>query len=424
MTEIGKTMEEEIQTMTSRERVRAVLNHEIPDKMPIDFCAHRSSGIGAHGYNNLKRHLGYSEETTKVYDLMQQLAVPEDFLIERFGGDILQVMLLKPSFGIREDKWKKVTLPSGDVSLVPEDFNPVINQDGDYEILDETGKCVAKRPKEGIYYDNVDFFLEGVESIEELNEKMRLPEITEEELDFIENQAKYLYENTDKALLCHVGCAVFEAGQQQFGYEDFYYNLAAEPELLHYWAEKLTDAYLVILDKMLGRIGKYIDVALFGGDDLGTQISLQLSPDMYREMIKPYQKKLYQFVHRNYPEVKVGLHSCGAIKDIIPDLIDAGVDVLNPVQISAAGMEPEELKEKFGKDIVFWGGGADMQGYVNKCESPEDVYHHVYRLLEIFAPGGNYIFAPVHNILDNISPEKIIAIYQAAKDYREQNPYT
>lgn len=403
--------------MTSRERVRAVLNHKKPDRMPIDFCSHRSSGMGAHAYNKLKKHLGYSEETTKVYDLMQQLAFPEPFMVERFGGDVLQVMQLKPAFGIRADRWKSSPLPSGEASLVPWEFNPVQNKAGDYEIYNEQGICIARRPKEGIYYDNVNFFLEGVETLEELKEKMVLPVITDEELDFLEVQAKELYENTDKALLCHMGCAVFEEGQQEFGYEDFYYNLAAEKELIHYWAEKLTDAYCVMLDRILGRIGKYIDVALFGGDDLGTQIAPQISVSMYREMIKPYHKKLYQFVRNNYPEVKVGLHSCGAIKDLLPDLIDAGVQVLNPVQISATGMDPAELKEKFGRDLVFWGGGADMQGFVNSAKNPEEVYEHVYRLLEIFAADGGYVFAPVHNILDNISPEKIMAIYQAAMDY-------
>lgn len=288
--------------MNSRERIQAVLNHQMPDMLPIDFGAHRSSGMGAGSYNRLKRHLGYSEETTKLYDLMQHLAYPEPMMVERFGGDVVQIMQLQPAFG----------------------------------------------------------------------------------------------------------------------FENFYYNIAAEPELVHYWAEKLTDGYCVILDKVLNRIGKYLDIAMFGGDDLGTQISTQISPEMYREMIKPYHTKIYRFVRKKNPDVKVGLHSCGAIKSFIPDLIEAGVQVLNPIQISAEGMDPAELKERFGKDLVFWGGGADMQGFVNSTENPEEVYRHVRKLLDIFAPGGNYIFAPVHNILDNVAPEKVIAIYQAALDYRKE----
>lgn len=407
--------------MTSRERVRAVLNHQMPDQLVIDFSSQRSTGMGVEAYNKLKKYLGYSEETTKVYDLMQQLAIPEPFMVDRFGGDILQVRQLKPAFGIRTDSWRCEKLPFGDLSMVPRDFHPVINANGDYEIHDENGTCLARRPAEGIYYDNTNYFLEGVETMEELQEKMILPEITEEELDFLETQAKELYYNTDKALICHMGCAVFEAGQQQFGFEDFYYNLAAEKELVHYWADKMTDAYCIMLDKILGRIGEYIEIALFGGDDLGTQESSQMSPAMYREMIKPYHTKIYQFVQKNYPSVKVGMHSCGAIKELIPDLIEAGVQVLNPIQISAKGMDPAELKERFGKDLVFWGGGADMQGFVNSAKTPEEVYDHVRKLLDVFAPGGNYIFAQVHNILDNVAPEKVVAIFQAALDYRKEH---
>ncbi len=209
-------------------------------------------------------------------------------------------------------------------------------------------------------------------------------------------------------------------GSTVAGFEDFYYNLAAEKEMIHYWAGALTDAYCVMLDRILDRIGKYIDIALFGGDDLGTQQSTQLSVDMYREMIKPYHKKIYQFVHKKNPSVKVGLHCCGAIRTLMPELIDAGVQVLNPIQISAKNMNPRELKEEFGKDLVFWGGGADMQGFVNATSDPKAIYNHVRELIDIFAPGGNFIFAPVHNILDNVAPEKVLAIFQAALDYREE----
>lgn len=407
--------------MTSRERVRAVLNHQKPDTLPIDFGSHRSSGMGAMAYNRLKEYLGYSTETTKLYDLMQQLAFPERFMVDRFGGDILQIMQLKPAYGVKCDTWKCGELPCGDKVLVPRDFNPVVNAQGDYELYNAQGVCIAKRPKTGIYYDNMNYFLKDVETLDELKEKMILPTVSDEELDFLEVQAKELYYNTDKALLCHVGCAVYEEGQQEFGFENFYYNLAAEKEMIHYWADKLTDAYCVMLDRILGRIGKYLDIAMFGGDDLGTQQSTQMSVEMYREMIKPYQKKVYQFVQKNYPNVKVGLHCCGAIKSLIPDLIDAGVQVLNPIQISAKGMDPQELKERFGKDLVFLGGGADMQGFVNHTDDTQAIYEHVRKLLDIFAPEGNYIFSQVHNILDNVSPEKVIAIYQAALDYRKEH---
>ena len=405
--------------MTSRERIQAVLNHEPTDCLPIDFGCHRSSGMGIGAYNRLKEYLGYSKETTKLYDLMQQLAKPEAFMVDRFGGDILQVYQLKPSFNVKIYRWKCGRFPNGDLSMLPYDFNPVINMDGDYEIWDG-GKCIAKRPKTGLYYENTDYFLEGTETLSELKEKMVIPTISEEELDFLEVQAKEIYYNTDKAILTPVGCGIYEGAQQQFGFEDFFYNLAAEKELMHYWASATTDAYCEIMDKILSRIGKYVDIVMFGGDDLGTQQGLQISVDMYREMIKPYHTKLYQFVRKNHPEVKVGLHSCGAIKELIPDLIDTGIQVLNPVQISAKGMDPVELKERFGKDLVFMGGGADMQIFVNDTEDLDAIYRHVRGLIDVFADGGGYIFSQVHNILDNVSPEKVLTIYQAALDYRKE----
>lgn len=406
--------------MTSRERIRAAMNHQPTDMLPIDFGAHRSSGIAAIAYNRLKKYLGYAQETTKLYDLMQQLAIPEPHIVERFGGDVYQVLQLYPAFGVKIDRWKCGHLTDGSPCMEPRDFNPVRNEAGYDEIVLPNVGCVARRPPNGLYFDSARYYLNGVESIEELKEKMVLPEVTDEELDFLEVQAKELYYNTDKALLLHVGGAVFEQGQQDFGFEDFYYNLAAEPEMVHYWAERLTDAYCVMLDRILDRVGDYIDLAWFGGDDLGTQIGTQLSVDMYRRMIKPYHEKIYQFVHKKTPDVKVGLHCCGAIKDLIPDLIEAGVDVLNPIQIAARGMDPKELKSTFGKDIVFWGGGADMQGFVNATDDVKAIYKHVREQIEIFAQDSGFVFNQVHNILADVPPEKVIAIYQAALDFRKE----
>ncbi len=406
--------------MTSRERVRATLNHTEPDMLAIDFAGHRSSGISAVAYNRLKEKLGYHAQTTKVYDLMQQLAWPEPFVVDRFGGDVFQVLGLRPSYGIKADRWKTSTLPDGSSCLVPYDFNPVQNAKGDYDIIDpKTGICCARRPKDGLYYDSVRFYLSEVDSIEELDRLMVLPEVTDEDLAYLEAQAIEQYYNTDKALLLHVGGSIFEQGQQDFGYENFFYNLAGEPELIHHWAQKLVEANLTCLKRTLDRVGKYIDVVLFGGDDMGTQLDMQISLSMYREMIKPYQSALYQFVRKNYPNVKVGLHSCGAIYKLIPDLIEAGVQVLNPIQISAKGMDPVQLKKEFGKDIVFWGGGADMQQLVTATDSLPEIYNHCRKMIDIFAPGGGFVFTQVHNILADISPEKVMTIYQAALDARK-----
>lgn len=406
--------------MTSRERIRAAMNHQEPDMLPIDFAGHRSSGISAIAYNKLKEKLGYHPETTKVYDIMQQLAWPEPFMIDRFGGDVVQVLGLKPSFGVKVDRWKSGFLPDGSVCQYPYDFNPVINANGESELFDpETGTLLARMPANGLYYDSVRYYLNGAETIEDLERIMIEPSVSDEALDFLEINAKEMYYNTDKALLVHVDGSVYERGQQDFGYEQFFYLLAAEPEVVCRWGEKLAEANIVCLKRILDRIGKYVDIVMFGGDDLGTQRGLPISLNMYREMIKPVQKKMYRFVRDNYPDVKVGLHSCGSIIEVLPDLIDAGVQVLNPVQISAANMDPATLKREFGKDLTFWGGGADMQQFIASTDSLKEIYDHCRRMIDIFAPGGGYVFTQVHNILTDVSPEKVMTIYQAALDARK-----
>lgn len=406
--------------MTSRERIRAVLNHQMPDMLPIDFGAHRSSGISAIAYNKLKAKLGMDQSTTKLYDIMQQLAMPEEAVLNHFGADVAQIYQLNPAFDACLDSWKPGTLQDGSPCLVPENLNPVPNAGGGLDIFNKQGVLVARQPQGGLYYDNMNHFLQDVEDIDELKKLMVKPSITEAELDFLEKQAKDLYENSGRATLLHVGGAVFEEGQQEFGYETFFYLLAAEPEVIHCWAENLTEGYIEVLDKILDRIGPYLDIAWFGGDDLGTQIAPQISLKMYREMIKPYHTQLYRFVKKKSPNTAVALHSCGAISPLIPDLIDAGIDILNPIQISAKDMDPATLKREFGKNLVFWGGGADMQGFVWHNDDPKEIYNHSRHLIETFAPEGNFVFTQIHNILADVAPEKVLAIYQAALDYRKE----
>jgi uroporphyrinogen decarboxylase len=401
--------------MTSRERIIEAISHREPDVLPVDFGGMRSTGISARAYKNLKDYLGIKEGTVKLYDVFQQLAEPEMEVLNLLGGDVVQLHRLAPAFDIKIDRWKQVRLYDEFVATVPEDYSPVPNENGDLEIRDK-GTVIARMPKGGFYFDQVIHPYEKVETYQDID-NIAIPEITDEELAFLEKEARKLYEQTDKAILAAFGGNIFEAGQINWGYEKFYVDLAINKDLVHYWLNKLTDAYLRDLDKYLKAVGKYINVIQFG-DDLGTQQAPQISTDMYREMIKPYHQRQYEFVRNNYPHIKVFLHSCGAIYDLIPDLIDAGVEILNPVQISAKGMDPLRLKKEFGNDLVFWGGGADMQGLVN-FGSIDQIKQHTRELIEIFSPGGGYVFNQVHNIQSNITPEKIMAIYKTALSFRK-----
>lgn len=403
--------------MNSRERIIETLNHSEPDMLAIDFGAMRSTGISAIAYNTLKEYLGIQGGVTKLYDVFQQLAEPEMEIVNRFGGDVVQLHRHAPSFGIINDSWKPGKLPDGSDCLVPARYNPIMNAKGDLEILD--GDIVfAKMPKGGLYFDQIYHPYENVETFDDID-KIPISEISDDELKYLETEAKRLYENTDKAILGAFGGNILEAGQICWGYEKFFIDLAINPNLVHYWLSKLTDAYLRDLEKYLNAVGKYINVIQFG-DDLGTQEAPQISRNMYNAIIKPYHKKQYEYVRNHFPNVKVFLHSCGAIFDLIPELIDAGVEVLNPVQISAKGMNPEKLKSEFGKHISFWGGGANMQ-YTVRTGDIEQIKAEVKELIEIFSPGGGFVFNQVHNIQANVPPEKIIAIYETALSFRRKS---
>lgn len=400
--------------MTPRERIIEAVNHRETDMLPIDFGGMRSTGISAIAYNNLKKYLGIRGNPVKLYDIFQQLAEPEEEVLKRLGGDVVQAHRLCPSFGIRNDKWKTSKLRDGSDCLVPKGYSPVINENGDLLIMDGS-TVIARMPNSGFYYDVMHHPYENVETFEDIN-KIDIPGVTDEELAFLENEVKQLYETADKAILFAFGGNILEAGQTYWGYEKFYIDLAINPDLVHYWLDKLTDAYMSDLEKIMKVIGKHIHVIQFG-DDLGTQGAAQISLNMYREMIKPYHEKQYQYIRNNHKNVKVFLHSCGAIFDLIPDLIDAGVEILNPVQISAKGMEPVKLKKEFGKHLTFWGGGANMQHTVN-MGSIEQIKREVRELIDTFSPGGGYVFNQVHNIQANVPPEKIMAIYDTALEYR------
>jgi uroporphyrinogen decarboxylase len=185
--------------------------------------------------------------------------------------------------------------------------------------------------------------------------------------------------------------------------------------MLHY-AEIRTQAMLRDLDKYLKAVGKYIQVIGFSGD-LGTQTDLLISPEIYREMIKPFQAKLFNFVRDNYPDIKIFYHSCGAIFDLIPDLIEIGIHALNPVQITATGMDPRKLKKEFGKEISFWGGGVDTQGTLNSA-SVDKVKAMANEMLEIFSPGGGYVFAQVQCIDSFVPAENVFAAFETAKNFK------
>lgn len=401
--------------LTHRERVLAALNHQETDRVPIDFGAMRSTGIHFSTYIRLKKFLGFDLGKPKIYDLMQSLAEPEPEIIEYFEADVVQLHRLYPSFGVPIDDWKEGVFPDGEKCLFPKEFNPVVNEKGVREII-SNGKAIARMPKDGFWFDFAYFPLAQASKKEDIDNFL-FYQIEDREVKFLKKQLGDLKVNyPDYAILGAFGANVFEEGHYQFGYEEYLSLLLENPILAEYFNEKNVECQLKNLEKYLDIVGDEIDIIQFG-DDLGTQTAPYISPKLYRKIIKPYHLKLYETVHRLKPKLKVFLHSCGSIYELIPDLIGIGVDVLNPVQTTAANMEPMRLKIEFGKDLVFWGGGVETQR-VMLFGTPEEVRKQVRERIDIFAPQGGFVFTQIHNILPDVKPENIVGAYQEARNYK------
>jgi len=399
--------------MTGRERILAALSFAETDRVPIDFGGMRSTGIHAIAYNRLKLHLGLTGGDTRLYDIMQQLADPEPEVLDLLGGDVVQLHRLRPAFGIAIDQWKPGVLPDGSPCMEPAGFSPERQPDGS-EVLRSDGRVIARRPASGLYFEMAHFPLADATSKSDVDGHA-WPIIDDDEIAYLRENARRLRESTDRAVLAEFGGNITEEGQFTWGWARFMEELGLRSELVRYYLDRLVDNHLANLERYLPAVRDYVDIIQVG-DDLGTQEGPQLSPDLYRSLIKPCHKRVYTYI-REHSNAPVFLHSCGSIYRLIPDLIDAGVEILNPVQTSAAEMDPMRLKREFGRDLVFWGGGCETQTTLPHG-TIEEIVAEVRGRLSIFMPGGGYVFNQVHNIQSDVAPEKIAAMYRAAREWR------
>jgi uroporphyrinogen decarboxylase len=394
--------------MNSRERVRAALEHRPPDRVPIDLGGSIVTGINAMGYARLKRHLGLPGPA-RVTNAILLLAEVEEELRARWRVDVLPVPRYFAAPGAPLDgRWREHPLPDGTPALFPRGFAPRIRADGAWELVENGKAASVMSPGSGSFVP-ARFPLGGA-SLEQL-EAWQPPRITTEELEYLHRTARRLYEDTDKALFGWFDGSIFEKSQFLCGWDEFLVRLYTDPPFADRLLEKLAGAAVADLAFYLEAVGPYLDVVGFG-DDFGFQGGLQLAPALFRERIKPHLARIYAAAHAG-SQAKVFLHSCGSVVELIEDFIQIGVDVLNPVQTSAAGMEPRRLKREFGGRIAFWGGGADVQR-VLPLGTPEEVRADVRERLEIFAPGGGFVFAPIHNLQADVPPENVAAMYEAA----------
>ena len=398
-------------SMTSRERVLKAIRHEEPDRLPIDLGGMASTGIMAIAYSRLKEQLGISNGEIRIIDIGQQLAEVEPEILSRFKVDAIS---LGNSLGEAPPEfWKPWKLPNGVPCQIPAsvDVRPDEEQGG--WLIWENGIPTQRMSASSLYFSESFHPLAGMTTPEELKLVPR-PVISDEDLRFLEMRAKAMYENTDFAIISNFGGNILETGNSLRGFTRFMMDLARGGTFVEDLIGGIVETQFSNLSLYLEAVSKYVQIIQFG-DDLGMQDRPLMSRNMYMKYLMPGHQKLFQYVHQ-HSNCAVFLHSCGSIYPLIPDLITAGVDILNPVQTSAKNMDPQQLKSEFGGKLTFWGGGCDTQ-HVLAFATPAEIAQHVRERIQIFAPGGGFVFNPIHNIQADVPPENIVSMFDTALEF-------
>lgn len=403
--------------MNSRERILSSLNHKQPDKLPIDLGSSTVTGISAIAYNNLKKHLNI-ETPTRVFDVVQQLANVDMKIIDLFEVDALDINRLSTE----NDDWYEVNLADGSKAEYPRWFRPIKADNGSWNTFDESGALISKMPLGATFFDQMLFPYEDgyPENFNDLKNALKkiswISHSHASNINASELREKLisLKESSNKALVMSGGVKLLELGFFIRRMDNFLMDLMVDQEKLSEMLDILIEMHLTGLEKKCHSVGDLVEVIRFG-DDLGMTSGAFMDIGTFRKIFKPRYKILCDYV-KKHSNMKIFLHSCGSIKQYIPDLIEVGFDILNPVQTNCYDMDPITLKKEFGKDITFWGGGVDTASILNKA-TPEDVRKDVLNRCEIFSKDGGFIFAAIHNILAEVPPQNIIAAYNAVKEF-------
>jgi uroporphyrinogen decarboxylase len=416
--------------MTSRERVLTSIAHQTPDRVPVDLGATRSSGISAIAYSNLVKHLGL-DLPVQIYDTVQQVARPHDEILDLFGVDVIDIGRI---WDTEPSDWYPTTMANGAEAFYPNDFHAVRQPDDSYLTYDDDGKrALAKMPQNGAFFDQLYFpYIDGYPAdYSGLDTEMGRvmwarygsgPWNHAEEENFwqkLREKTLYLRQHTDKALMILVGCNLFEWGCFLRRMDNFLMDILCDPYHVEELRDQLVERHLAKLEKICAAVGDIVDLICIG-DDLGMSAGPFMDADTYKQLFKPGHKALCDFIKAHSTTMHTYIHSCGSISNLIPDLIDAGIEIFNPVQTNALNMSPAFLKKEFGKDCTFWGGGIENVGTLN-VGSRQQIRDMVFERLEIFSAGGGYVFNTVHNILPDVPPENIVTMFEAVKEFNNRN---
>jgi len=407
--------------MNSRQRVQAALDFEKPDRVPIDLGAMRASGISARVYTQLKDRLGLTGPT-KALDSMQILAEVELEVIDACHVDVVPLEGgLAAWCGMEAEAGVVEALPDGPEVWFAPGMRIREEADGSWVLLDAAGGPYARMPAGGLYFD----FIRPTMAATRIDPEKFQPssDVPDEQLDAFAKRAEWLYNNTDKAIfgwgasISFFGLsALLSDNITQGSLDEWLCMLMTDKAVATEMMTRATDAAIARAKLYHQAAGDKVMIWGVASDDAGTQRGGLIRPELFEEMILPHYRRFNEWVHAN-TNWKTFLHSCGAVSEYVEGWIDSGIDILNPVQISATGMAPDELMARFGGRVVFWGGGCDTQ-HVLPLGTPDEVRDHVRRNIETFArPEGGYVFNQVHNIQADVPVDNVIAMLDAAYEF-------
>lgn len=378
--------------MNSRERVQTALNHQEPDKVPFDLGGTPMSGIHTQAYRNLRAYLGLPEVDIKVTDTIQQLATVNDDMAERLQVDIFNIA------------------PRSSAK-----YNLAFRDEGDYmAYTDEWGIGWRKPKADGLYYDMYQWPLAPFETIEAIQENYIFPDAADpSRYQGLREKALATIEQGKAVVVGSLSAGISEMHAWTRGFEKYFTDFYLYPDLANYIMDTVVEMKMIYWENVLNAVGDLADVVI-EADDLAGQRNLFFSPEQYRQFIKPQHTKLFQFI-KGRTNAKLFYHCDGAIRPLLWDLIESGIDILNPVQ-KVPGMEYAEIKKEYGNDITFWGAGVDTQRIFDKG-TPDEIRDEVKRNIEIMAPGGGFICSPIHNTQATVPPENYMAMWETLQEY-------
>lgn len=381
----------------SLERIRLSLEHKEPDRIPFDMGSSLDTGISAIAYKNLRDYLNFQKKEIRIYDQVQQLAFIDQDIFEYLKIDLKLFELGKPiNKGLETD----------------------VKLEGDYKTFtDEWGIGLRMPVEGGLYFDMYKHPLSEINDVKELL-KYPFPDAGDAgRFKLMKEKAeKYIKQEKVAYILGQNLGGIFEMSLWLRGFENFFTDLILNPGFAETILDIITENKIKFWNKALEEVGENV-IVITESDDIASQDGPLISPDIYRKFIKPRLKRIIEFIRKKArTKVYVFYHSCGAVKEFIPDLIECGIDILNPVQVSAKGMDSKELKKLYGKDITFWGGGIDSQKIL-PYGTTNEVQDEVKRRIDDFAPGGGFVFNTVHCIQPDVPPENIVAMWETLQKY-------